>query len=75
MRGMTRALNTHGWDVVCLNFRGCSGEPNRLVPSYHSGKSHDLKLVLHKIVESNLYPSIAIIGFSLGGNVTLKFSW
>jgi predicted alpha/beta-fold hydrolase len=58
-------------DVLAFNFRGCSGEPNRMCRFYHSGETGDLREVLAAIPES--YRSIALIGFSLGGNVLLKY--
>lgn len=71
VRGMVRALNRRGWDAVALNFRGCSGEPNRLARFYHSGVSEDLGLALSHL-HSCGYTAVAAVGFSLGGNVTLK---
>ncbi len=71
MLGMTREMNRNGWDVVCLNLRGCSGEINRTFPAYHSGKTEDLDLVLSHIEKD--YSVIGLIGFSLGGNIVLKY--
>ena len=71
MQGMTKKLNNSGWDVVCLNMRGCSGELNLLYRSYHSGKTDDLDLVVNYIQKD--YQRIALIGFSLGGNIVLKY--
>ena len=71
IRGTAAALKTAGWDVLAWNFRGCSGEPNRLLRSYHSGESGDLGLVVEHAAQS--YESIVVIGFSMGGNVTLKY--
>ena len=72
IRGMVRACNRAGWDAVAVNFRGCSGEPNLLPRFYHNGSSDDLSLVLDHIA-SLPYQSIRCIGFSLGGNVLLKY--
>lgn len=71
--GMARHLNSLGWDVVCLNFRGCSGEPNRLPRSYHSGVTDDLHTVLRHALATGGYRKAALIGFSMGGNQTLKY--
>ncbi len=71
IRGFTNVLNSQGWDAVAINFRSCSGEMNRQPYSYHSGVSHDLATVLVHIQDQ--YPTIAAIGFSLGGNVLLKY--
>jgi predicted alpha/beta-fold hydrolase len=71
VRGMVRAFLRRGWDAAALNFRGCSGEPNRLACSYHSGASHDLWQTAEH-VRGKGYERVALVGFSLGGNVTLK---
>lgn len=71
IRGQARALADAGWDVLAWNFRGCSGEPNRLLRYYHAGDTGDLgAIVIHA---AKRYAHIALVGFSLGGNVTLKY--
>ena len=71
--GMARILTENGWDVICFNFRGCSGEMNRLPRFYHSGITDDLHTVLcHGLAVGN-YSKAALIGFSMGGNQTLKY--
>ncbi|MBL9175370.1 MAG: alpha/beta fold hydrolase [Verrucomicrobiales bacterium] len=72
VRGLVRALNRRKWDALAWNLRGCSGEPNRLPRSYHSGASEDLAAVVQRVVGLG-YRLIAVVGFSLGGNLTLKF--
>ncbi len=73
VRGMVRAMNRAGWDAVAVNFRGCSGEPNRLLRSYHAGATEDLAAVLEHITATYAYREIMLVGFSLGGNLTLKY--
>ena len=73
IRGMARYFNHNGWDALALNFRGCSGEPNRKLRSYHVGETGDLKWVISMILNQHNYESIALVGFSLGGNVVLKY--
>lgn len=70
IRSMTAALLHAGWNVLAWNFRGCGGVENRLPRSYHSGESGDLRAVIDHA--SDAYPQIALVGFSLGGNITLK---
>ncbi|SKA82545.1 hypothetical protein SAMN02745166_00924 [Prosthecobacter debontii] len=70
IRSMTAALLHAGWNVLAWNYRGCGGVENRLPRSYHSGESNDLRAVIEHA--SDAYPQIALIGFSLGGNITLK---
>lgn len=72
MRGMARALNQAGWDVAAWNFRGCSGELNRLVRAYHSGATEDIETVIEHVANCG-YQRISLVGFSLGGNLTLKY--
>jgi len=71
VKGMVRAFNRAGWDAVAWCFRGCSGEPNRLQRSYHSGATDDLWRVAEHAAHSG-YNRVGLVGFSLGGNVTLK---
>jgi uncharacterized protein len=71
IRGMASRLQTAGWDALAWNFRGCGGEQNRLLRFYHSGETDDLAAVI--ALAATRYPRIALIGFSLGGNVTLKY--
>lgn len=72
IQGMARALVRAGWNVLAWNFRGCSGEPNRRLRSYHSGAIDDLETVIHHAMETTNVEQIALVGFSLGGNLTLK---
>ncbi len=73
VRGIIRVMNQAGWDGVGLNFRGCSGTPNRLARGYHSGETGDIKYLVEKIMAEANYETINLVGFSLGGNVTMKF--
>ncbi len=73
IRGMTRALAKRGWDVIAWNCRGCSGEPNRQLRFYHSGASEDLAVVVDYALAQAAWTEIALVGFSLGGNMTLKY--
>jgi uncharacterized protein len=73
MRGMVRALNKSGWDAAAMNFRGCGGECNRTLRFYHSGETEDVHTVLRHIAEPDNYSEIALVGFSLGGDVILKY--
>ncbi len=73
MVGMANALHKsqNRRDVLAMNFRGCSGHPNRTPRFYHSGETGDLRSVLNHV--ERFYQTIVLIGFSLGGNVVLKF--
>jgi len=58
---------------VFMHLRGCSGEPNRLDRSYHSGATEDLADVLTALAEDPQGPPAAAVGFSLGANLLLKY--
>jgi len=73
MLGMVSALTNRGWDAVAWNARGCSGEPNRVLRFTHSGATEDLQAVISHVTAIRAYSDIALIGFSLGGNLTLKY--
>ncbi|MFZ4084517.1 MAG: YheT family hydrolase [Vampirovibrionia bacterium] len=73
---LARTLYKEGFDIVLVNYRGCSGEPNRLLKSYHSGKSEDLKSVIDYICAKKKYShyrDIYLVGNSVGGNIILKY--
>lgn len=72
-QGMATVFQRAGWDAIAWNFRGCSGEPNHQLRSYHSGATEELQIVLNHIFASTDYTSVALIGFSLGGNLTIKY--
>lgn len=72
MKGMARAFSKNGFDVLAWNFRGCSDEMNQQLRFYHSGATDDLDyVVMHARAKG--YQEIYLIGFSLGGNLTLKY--
>ena len=71
--GLQAALSTAGYRSVCMNFRGCSGTPNLTWRAYHSGETGDLKWVLKTLRTQEPGTPIYAVGFSLGGNVLLKY--
>ncbi|MEQ3664704.1 MULTISPECIES: YheT family hydrolase [unclassified Olleya] len=73
MLGSAKIANQNNMDAVCVNFRGCSGEVNKTFQSYHSGKTDDLASVIKHITSQFDYDTIYLNGFSLGGNVILKY--
>jgi hypothetical protein len=72
MKGMAKAFSDKGFDILTWNFRGCSEEMNKQLRFYHSGATEDLDCVVQHA--RNLgYEQVYLIGFSLGGNLTLKY--
>ena len=72
--GTAKLFNQNGVDACAVNFRGCSGEPNKLYRSYHSGATEDLEAVVSHILEKDHYSHIYIKGISLGANMVLKYA-
>ncbi len=71
VRGMAKAFFDNGFDVLAWNYRGCSEEMNRQTRFYHSGATDDLDVVVQHAIRN--YQELYLIGFSLGGNLTLKY--
>lgn len=65
-------LNKSNIPVTFMFFRGCNGKPNKKVHSYHSGETGDLRTVINYLKQTGSR-RIALVGYSLGGNVTLKY--
>ena len=72
VRGMGHALNQAGWDVLAWNYRGCGGSPNLTPRAYHSGATDDLDLVVRHALARG-HERVALLGFSLGGNLLFKY--
>ena len=73
MTGTAKVFNENDVDAVCVNFRSCSGEDNLKFRSYHSGATEDLDAIVKHIIATKHYTHMYIKGFSLGGNMTLKY--
>lgn len=68
----SRAFLMNGVDVAARNFRACSGEINRTPGMYHSGETNDLHLTVTRCIALG-YRRILLVGFSMGGNQTLRY--
>lgn len=73
IKGFAKHFSNHYFDVCAVNFRSCSGENNRLLTSYHMGQSNDINLIVEHILKQKRCDKIVLGGFSLGGNVLLKY--
>lgn len=73
MKGMAKALFHGGWSVAAMNLRGCSGHLNQQPRAYHSGATDDVSTVINYILENNYCEELVMVGFSLGGNLILKY--
>jgi predicted alpha/beta-fold hydrolase len=69
---MMHTLKRHGWTSLLMHFRGCSGRPNRLARSYHSGETGDARYLCDWLRKHYPDSPLTAIGYSLGGNMLLK---
>jgi len=66
------AAQSH-WRAAVLHFRDCGDYRNRLPRRYHAGETNDIRYFLEKLrTEGHEGPMLAA-GYSLGGNVLLKY--
>jgi predicted alpha/beta-fold hydrolase len=80
VQGLARGLQRAGMRVTVLNFRSCARDPANgalLLPRrprlYHSGETRDLDLVVQTLARREPRAPLLAVGFSLGGNVLLKW--
>ena len=71
--GLMYALKQRGYRACLMHFRGCSSEPNRLSQWYHGAQSEDPQCILEYLRDQMGVEVYAAVGFSLGGNVLLKW--
>ena len=68
-----RAALSRGWSVVRMNLRNCGGTERLSRTLYNAGQSDDLGHVLEAIETAGLPRPHAVVGFSLGGNLALRY--
>ncbi|WP_460805081.1 hydrolase [Microbulbifer agarilyticus] len=73
IQGLMPALLSAGFQVAVMHFRGCGGIPNLLPRAYHSGDSEDPRWLTSKLAEHYPNTPLMAVGYSLGGNVLLKW--
>jgi predicted alpha/beta-fold hydrolase len=74
MRGLADKAYARGFNVVLLNQRNCGGTEHLSEGLYHSGLSADPQAVIRELIALDRLPSIAVVGYSLGGNVALRLA-
>jgi len=77
--GNANKLWSAGCNVIRMNMRNCGskvlGDPQRLTPTlYHSGLSGDVERVMRHFIAAEGLRSVALIGYSMGGNLVLKLA-
>jgi uncharacterized protein len=71
--GMAKTLTEANFDVLAWNCRSCSGEMNRSVKLYSHADTADLSVVVHHAIREGKYDSVVLIGFSMGGAITMNY--
>ena len=71
--GMAQFFSKNKWDVLAWNCRSCSGEMNLQKRLYHHGEIGDIGEVIEHALKIKDYERIVLIGFSMGGNINLKY--
>jgi uncharacterized protein len=71
-KGMAKYFYDRGWDALAWNCRGCSGVMNRLPRFYHHGATEDIAAVIDHVIQLK-YEHITLVGFSMGGSMSLKY--
>ena len=70
--GIAKLFSANSWDILAWNCRSCSGEMNRREFLYHHGFTQDVEEVVRHALRKG-YKEIVMIGFSMGGSLTLKY--
>jgi len=73
MKKAAKYFSERGWDVLAWNYRGCSGELNRLAKFYSYADTDDFRAVINHSIEAGSYARAALIGFSMGGCQVTKY--
>jgi len=74
IRGMAKAFAGKNWDVLAWNCRSCSGEMNRNLRLYNHGEIEDIGEVITHVLKTKDYEEVVLIGFSMGGSISLKYT-
>jgi predicted alpha/beta-fold hydrolase len=75
--GLLDRVRAAGWNGAAFDFRSCGNAGAQHLPAarglYHAGKTDDLAFVVDRLRQRWAGAPLAVVGFSLGGNVTLKW--
>jgi predicted alpha/beta-fold hydrolase len=74
MRGLASKAFAAGMNVIRLNQRNCGGTEHLSEGLFHSGLTSDAAHVIEEITSRDGIRSIAVAGYSLGGNLALKLA-
>lgn len=73
MRNSAKWFHDRGWDVISWNCRTCSGEMNKQPRMYSHGEIEDIGFIIERALNEKAYENIALVGFSMGGNILMKY--
>jgi hypothetical protein len=73
-RGLADKAWQLGWNVVRLNQRNCGGTEHLTPSLYHSGLTSDPLTVIRSLAASEGLRDVGVVGYSLGGNLTMKLA-
>lgn len=73
MKGMAKTFSQLNWDILAWNCRSCSGEMNTKQRLYNHGEIEDIGEVIKHAINTKSYEKIVLIGFSMGGNIIMKY--
>ena len=74
MLGLADKAYAAGFNVVLLNQRNCGGTESLSNGLYHSGLSNDPAAVMEELADLDGLRAIALVGYSLGGNIALRLA-
>jgi predicted alpha/beta-fold hydrolase len=74
VRGLSEKAFAAGFNAIRLNQRNCGGTEHLSEGLYHSGLTQDPLAVMDELLHVDRLPSLAIAGYSLGGNLALKLA-
>ena len=74
MLGITEKALAAGMNVIRFNQRNCGGTDNLAPVLYHSGLSTDVAAVAREVIAHDGVSHLALVGFSMGGNIVLKLA-
>jgi len=74
MRGIAAKAFARGMNVIRLNQRNCGDTEHLSAGLFHSGLTADVRHVVDELTTVDGLSSIALAGYSLGGNLALKLA-
>ncbi len=74
IRGIAVRAFAAGMNVVRMNMRNCGGADALTPTLYHSGRSSDVAAVVRHFVARFGLERVALVGYSMGGNLVLKLA-